>query len=83
MSDPVCRTCGKPVRNGNLYCSYECGQAPKAAHKLLEARGFVQLKETPNTYVRDGFAVTIEQVRYLGIDTTMRVHRATIEAAAR
>ncbi len=78
---PVCRTCGKPVLYGDLYCSRECGQAPKVAHEQLRAQGFTQSAETPNVYTRDGIAVTVEQVSYMGIDAALRVHRATVEAA--
>lgn len=83
MKKPVCRTCGKPVLYGNLYCSYACGQAPKAAHEQLQAQGFTQSEAAPNIYTRDGIAVTTEQVNYLGIEAAMRVHRATVEAAPR
>jgi len=80
MAAPVCRTCGGAVVHGNLFCSKQCGQAPKAAHEQLRAQGFVQSAGVPNVYVRDGVAVTVEHVNAIGIDAVLRHHRTAVEA---
>lgn len=78
---PVCRICGKPVVNGNLYCSYACGQVPKAARVQLQDAGFVQDATAPNIWLKDGVAVTVESVNDIGLEAVLRQHGAVANAA--
>lgn len=71
---PKCRVCGASVVNGNLYCSYACGQVPKQVRAQLEAEGFERDAETPNIYRKDGVAVTTEHVHYVGISKALQLH---------
>lgn len=77
---PVCRTCGGKVLYGNLYCSQACGKLKKATDQAnadqLVKQGFSQDPDTPNIFVKDGVAVTLDHVAHIGITKTLSRHGA-------
>lgn len=75
---PVCMTCTGPVKYGALYCSDECEAQNDNGHwdsgKALEQKGFKRDGETPNLYIRDGVAVSLERVKAVGLDKAVLQH---------
>lgn len=83
MKRPVCRVCGQPVVNGNLYCSKACGEgrtSHRATAAALEARGFVRDPETPNVFLKDGVGMTVEHVAHVGLEQALKQHGHAAEA---
>lgn len=84
---PICRICCGRVLHGNLYCSEQCGEGKvshSAVRKALAHRGFTVDPDTPNVYLKDGVALTLEHINHVGLGQALIQHDAavTIHAAA-
>ncbi len=80
-----CHGCRQPFRHrpgADLYCSPKCEKKFTRERirnvKVLIARGFLQVKGTANVFRKDGVAVTLEQVRKLGLKETIALHRSVV-----
>lgn len=86
-----CHHCGKPFRRApgaGRFCGDTCEKAHAAAmdqhRKSLTDAGFLQHSETPNLWLKDGVAISEEQVKNIGFEKAMRKHQsAAAEHAAK
>jgi hypothetical protein len=83
----ACRTCGRSFLHkpgAGLHCTTKCEEnyadAIADAKQCLEAAGFVVSPAAPNLYVKNGVAVTIEQVIHEGLEETLAAHDAAVAA---
>jgi hypothetical protein len=86
MRRTVCLVCGGPVVHDNLYCSAKCGEgrlSHSATREALDKRGFKVDNETPNIYLKDGVALTLEHVNHVGLDKAIIQHDAAVAIRAR
>lgn len=87
MKAPRCKTCEKPVLYGNLYCSKGCEDIAKAsdAHNAdaLRAHGFQADPETPNVWLKDGVATSIEHIRHIGVHKAIEHHMHAVASHRR
>lgn len=71
--------CGRPVSDGNLYCSTACAEQfatrRRDAKRYLLAAGFSQDPEALNTFTKDGVAVTIQECVKHGSEETVNKAR--------
>lgn len=78
MSKPVCRICGGHVLYGDLHCSLGCALVHSAttsgAIAELKRQGFVKDPETPNIYLKDGVATTLEHIHHVGLEKAIQHH---------
>lgn len=83
MKTPVCRICGGKVLHGNLYCSEACGKQAKGKNAAVIAelgkQGFVVDPETPNIYLKDGVATTLEHIAHVGLAKALAHHGHAVE----
>jgi hypothetical protein len=82
-----CHGCEKATishQGGDVFCSDECRKQHAAAKLMFEAvlkdTGFVQSKDVPNLWARDGVHISIEEVMRSGIKETLARHQASCEA---
>lgn len=77
--------CGRAFRHqpgAGLFCSERCEKAHEAAMrrsmKALTARGFVRDKAAPNVFTKKGVSITLEQIKFHGLQETIEAHRAAV-----
>lgn len=83
-AQPVCMYCTGPVNYGALFCSPECEAMVDDKHfdhgKHLESKGFERNGDTPNLYVKDGVALSLEHIRAVGLDKALLHHQFSVDA---
>ena len=86
-----CHGCGqdshhKVFRQFGMFCSKACEDIFAAEVLEVEAEllqnGFVQDKETPNIYRKDGVAVTKEQLHRANLPAILSLHKAVVSSRA-
>ncbi len=81
----ACRHCGTQFRRSagaGLFCGDNCELAHDKANasnrESLLSAGFTQHEETPNIWVKDGVAVTEEQVKHQGLVKALHKHAGAV-----
>lgn len=88
-----CHQCNARILHAQLvdglYCSKACRDQHQKDHDALEqsvrAYGFTQHPDAPNVFLKDGVALTAEEIKHHGITKSLQLHatRATTLALAR
>jgi|SRR5579884_825969 len=80
-----CHGCGAifPIAPGaDLHCAHDCRtdyeSAVDEAVKALTSEGFSRDTAAPNLFIKDGVAVSLEQVIREGFKRTLEAHNAAV-----